>query len=285
MPAIRSGALARWSRGTSGIAAGTASSSRPSAASPDLPPRPTDARPRATGALGQPLPMPQPPQPGLRAIDIGGGCGGWIRTLAQRMPGRFAELAIGDSALAALHQARNHLPQQVKLFHLDCTNLGWKARWDVIFLLDVLEHLPDDAPAMREVARALAPGGVAFVTVPALRAFWSYNDVLIDNRRRYCRADFARLARAAGLVLLDSRYFMFFLSPLLVGSRWLLQPRLGGCRPPQAAILARTHRTPPWAINSLLSAVFAAETPLGHRFRFPWGTSLLGVFGKGSQRI
>jgi hypothetical protein len=29
-----------------------------------------------------------------------------------------------------------------------------------------------------------------------------------------------------------------------------------------------------------LAAVFAAETPLGHFLRFPWGTSVLGVFRK-----
>jgi hypothetical protein len=44
--------------------------------------------------------------------------------------------------------------------------------------------------------------------------------------------------------------------------------------------VARSHRVPPAALNALLAGVFAAETPLGHGLRFPWGTSILGVFRK-----
>jgi hypothetical protein len=33
-------------------------------------------------------------------------------------------------------------------------------------------------------------------------------------------------------------------------------------------------------LNGLLSLIFAAETPLGLRLSFPWGTSVLGVFEK-----
>ncbi len=160
-------------------------------------------------------------------------------------------------------------------------NLGWTERWDVIFLLDVLEHLPDDGRAMAELAGALAPEGVLFVTVPALQAFWTYNDELAGHRRRYCRADLARLARSAGLVLRDARYFMFLLSPLLLASRWLFMLRHRRATwERRTNVMDRTHRPPGRVLNAALGAVFALETPLGHWLRFPWGTSLLGVFKK-----
>jgi len=219
----------------------------------------------------------------LRALDIGGGCGGWIRLLSERAPRWFAELAIGDSSVRALAFARTDLPAHVKLYHLDCLNLGWQSRWDVVFLLDVLEHLPDDRKAICEAGRALAPRGRLFVTVPALKAFWTYNDKLAGHKRRYCRADLARLAKGSGLNLLDSRYFMFFLSPLLLVSRWVHRPRAGLSAEEAAALMARTHRTPSRPTDALLGAIFAAETPLGHRLHFPWGTSLLGVFGKDDE--
>ena len=46
------------------------------------------------------------------------------------------------------------------------------------------------------------------------------------------------------------------------------------------ALMHKTHHVPATIINLLLSAIFAAETPLGHWLRFPWGTSVLGIFQK-----
>jgi len=40
------------------------------------------------------------------------------------------------------------------------------------------------------------------------------------------------------------------------------------------------HAIPASPINTTLSAIFSAETPVGHWMRFPWGTSILGVFRK-----
>src|SRR5258707_166587 len=39
---------------------------------------------------------------GLSGIDLGGGCGGWLVYLQQRLPGKFAQLALADSSLREL---------------------------------------------------------------------------------------------------------------------------------------------------------------------------------------
>lgn len=44
------------------------------------------------------------------------------------------------------------------------------------------------------------------------------------------------------------------------------------------ALMSKTHQVPLAVMNLPLTAVFAAETPLGHWLQFPWGTSVLGVF-------
>lgn len=217
----------------------------------------------------------------LRIIDLGGGCGGWIRRLAEAISDRQMELAVGDSSLRALELARLQAPPEVRLYHVDCMDLGWQNRWDAIFLLDVLEHLPDDLAALEQIRQALRPGGLLWITVPALQQFWSYNDELAQHRRRYNRADFARLAELAELTLLDARYFMFLLSPLVWVSRLLIRPRRGILSATKAAeLLQQTHRIPHPVLNTTLTAIAAAETPLGHWIRFPWGTSLLGIFQK-----
>jgi hypothetical protein len=131
---------------------------------------------------------------------------------------------------------------------------------------------------MRQIRESLRPGGMVFVTTPALRCFHSYNDDLVHHVRRYSKAMYAQLATDAGLELVFSRYFMFFLSPLLLLSR---QKRVNLAAMSEAEkhdLLARTHKVPSSAVNGALAVVFSAETPLGISIPFPWGTSILGVF-------
>lgn len=212
-------------------------------------------------------------------IDLGGGCGGWVRYLAGRRPAWARSLALADSSPVALGAAATVLPPEVRRYQVDLMDLQWRDQWDAAFLLDVLEHLPDDAAALREAAAALKPGGYLFVTTPAFPAFWSYNDDFALHLRRYTRADFERLAAACELELRDARYFMFFLSPLY----WLARRRPGIAElsdEEKHELFVRSHGIPATPVNGLLSAVFCAESPVGHYVRFPWGTSVLGVFKK-----
>jgi SAM-dependent methyltransferase len=219
-----------------------------------------------------------------RVIDLGGGCGGWVSYLGDANPFAMSELGLTDSSPTALAISRDRLPRSVKLFHADLLNLQWQNRWDVAFLLDVLEHIPDDVAALRQIHTALAPGGLLFVTVPALQAFWSWNDELIGHQRRYTTRELGTLAADAGFELLDARYFMFFLSPLLFVSRLLQKGKVKTLSDAQRWQLADAmHKVPAMPINSALSAVFGAETPLGHWTSFPWGTSLLAVLRKPAE--
>jgi SAM-dependent methyltransferase len=212
----------------------------------------------------------------LRVVDLGGGCGGWINYLAARCHHRFSELALADASPIALEMAG----PEVRRYQVDLLEMGWENRWDVAFLLDVIEHLPDDVAALRQVAQALQPGGLLLVACPALQFFWSYNDALAHHCRRYNRQDYRRLAAACGLELCRTRYFMFFLSPLLWLARWCGPDAARLSSQEARQLLERTHRMPARPLNRLLTLIFSAETPLGWHVPFPWGTSLLGVFRK-----
>jgi SAM-dependent methyltransferase len=213
----------------------------------------------------------------MSAIDLGGGVGGWLRDLSRARPQLFARLALADSSLVALTKAKSLLPATVERYQVDLMRLEMQSEWDVAFMLDVIEHLPDDLEAIIQVKESLKPGGRLFITAPAFPVFWSYNDDLAHHLRRYRRSDFLRLAREAGLKLNDSRYFMFLLSPLYLLSR--IRPGFNKLsRKEQKTLVLKQHETPPIAINRMLTGIFASETPLGHWIRFPWGTSILGVF-------
>ena len=109
--------------------------------------------------------------------------------------------------------------------------------------------------------------------------FWSYNDDFARHLRRYTRSDFKAISERMGLKLLDSRYFMFFLSPLYLLSR--MKPGFDKLSEEEKRkIVENQHKVPAAPLNAALTAVFGAETPLGHWLAFPWRTSVLGAFQK-----
>ena len=213
------------------------------------------------------------------AIDLGGGVGGWVHYISQHRADQFESLALADSSEIALTSAASIIPKNAERYQVDLMKLGMSELWDAIFLLDVIEHLPNDFQAILQAKEALKPGGYLFVTTPAFPQFWSYNDDIGHHLRRYRRSDFVRLARESGLTLCDSRYFMFFLSPLYLLSR--LKLRASSMTLEQKNDLVnKQHQVPFRLLNKGLSAFFSLKTPLGHHVRFPWGTSILGVFKK-----
>ena len=214
----------------------------------------------------------------LRGIDLGGGCGGWLEYLHARDGKQFAELALADSSLRALSLAGPVVGHFAKRYQVDLLDLAWSQQWDVVFLLDVLEHIPDHLQVLRQIRKILRPGGLLFITTPALKAFWSYNDDLAHHQRRYCKQDFQDLAAPSQLALLRADYFMFWLSPALLLSRLLTRPAPNASASDLHATLERTHRIPVSPINNLLKAVLATESGLIDHVRFPWGTSVLAVF-------
>lgn len=213
-------------------------------------------------------------------LDLGGGVGGWIKYVCEQLPESFSELALADSSIRALTLARDSagLPARVTRYQADILNLQWSQRWDIVFLLDVLEHIPQDAQALEQIRQSLKPGGWLVVATPALRCFWSYIDETTGHVRRYSRQDLKNLAAVAGLELVYSRYFMFLLSPLYKLSRWR-QPDVSRMTPLELRqMLADKHRIPFWPINQILRGIFSAETPAALWFPMPWGTSVLGVY-------
>lgn len=216
----------------------------------------------------------------LCAIDMGGGCGGWLEYLNSLYIGKFEELALADSSLQGLKLAKPIVNTFATLYQIDILDIPWSKKWDVVFLLDVLEHIPDQNRALRQIFESMRPGGLVFVTVPALNVFWTYNDDLVNHQRRYSRKDFHILAKETDFELLRTDYFMFFLSPILLASRIFLRSATFETFKQKQEHLARTHRIPARPINEILWKVFSLESLMVNSVKFPWGTSILAVLRK-----
>jgi SAM-dependent methyltransferase len=141
----------------------------------------------------------------------------------------------------------------------------------VVTLLDVLEHLDDDAAALREMVRLTRPGGLVVVTVPALRALWSDWDVALHHRRRYSRRDLLGVIRMPGVEVVRCAYFNSLLLPPI----WLIRA-WRKLRPVRPGAERAEDRIPGRPLNELLYR--ALVTPACWSwFRPPAGVSLLAV--------
>jgi SAM-dependent methyltransferase len=75
-------------------------------------------------------------------------------------------------------------------------------RFDLILLLDVVEHVPEDRAFVSAfVADNLAPGGAVLVSVPAWPALFSRHDEALKHYRRYRPAGCRALLAEVGLAI------------------------------------------------------------------------------------
>jgi dolichyl-phosphate beta-glucosyltransferase len=90
----------------------------------------------------------------------------------------------------------------------------------VVCLLDVVEHLPDPIPTIREAARMLAPEGKLVVSVATHPRLWSSADEIVGPARRYTRKALCEdLERAGCKVLWISHIFSWLALPMWLRRR------------------------------------------------------------------
>ena len=150
-------------------------------------------------------------------------------------------------------------------------------------MFDVLEHSEDDVAFLRNVHRALAPGGRFYVTVPAYPALWSAEDVHAGHFRRYTAGGLQTRLADSGFAIERVTYFFAPLAlPILLLRA--LPRRLGLASGGAEAIDAKTrryHAPRPGPGARALSALLTLELALLRRATpIPFGSSCLAVARK-----
>lgn len=117
--------------------------------------------------------------------------------LVEPEPSCDAELGrrFGTHPLVTL--SRDHLPDAPILE---------PGRFDLVVCQNVLEHVTDDAAALRAMGRSLKPGGSLVLIVPAIPALYGPLDEAYGHRRRYEAVDLGEQVEAAGLTVKTLRH-------------------------------------------------------------------------------
>ena len=202
-------------------------------------------------------------------LDAGMGTGAWLLTMARQC--RIIGLDDYEESLRIaqpLVEAAGGRAIKTGLDHVDLP----AATASVVTLLDVLEHLDDDASALREMVRLTRPGGLSVITVPALQMLWSDWDVVLHHRRRYSRSQLLGLVRATpGVELLHCAYTnTFSLLPIALIRMWR---RLVPLKPGAARM---EDRIPALWLNRILYRLYVTPACAAW-WHPPAGVSLLAV--------
>jgi SAM-dependent methyltransferase len=172
--------------------------------------------------------------PGGSVLDVGCGDGYAARAVLEgRAPGRVVGVdpSFTDDQIRAVSRA---WPGAELVKRLDDVP---RSAFDLVLLLDVLEHVDDDRAFLADLAeRFVAQGGHVLVTVPAFPSLWSGHDTFLGHRRRYGLRGLLDVAASAGLV--SVRHGHLFAS--LVLARALVRPfdALRGARTGSDLLLA-----------------------------------------------
>ena len=98
-------------------------------------------------------------------------------------------------------------------------------RFDVVLLLDVLEHVENDLEALRTIHRLLASFGLLVINVPAFPLLWSVHDEVNQHFRRYRLDTLSQVIENAGLRIHKINYWGSLLFPLAILQRKVLALR------------------------------------------------------------
>jgi SAM-dependent methyltransferase len=142
------------------------------------------------------------------------------------------------------------------------------ATYDLIALLDVLEHVPDDRSSLIAIKERLKPGGTLLLTVPINPWMWSAHDVAHHHHRRYRKREIRKLAEDAGYEIELLSPFNSLLFPPIAAVR--LIGKLTGKDDSDDAM-------PSPAVNKALDLIFGLERELVGRLPLPFGVSLVAV--------
>lgn len=203
----------------------------------------------------------------LKILDAGCGTG----RLCQLMK-EFGDVSGCDISDIALELCAN---RNISAFRTDLnfTDLGTE-KYDVITSIDVLYHkqIQDDSDILMKFLKALKPGGVLILNLPAYNLLKSRHDLAVHTRERCTKSALTEKLKEAGFAIEKATYRIGFLFPVIALYR-LMQRRMD--KPVSDVSM------PSKPVNQLLLGLNRMENFFIEKvFTIPFGSSLFLVARK-----
>lgn len=201
-------------------------------------------------------------------LEIGCSSGFMLRSVREHLPNAF--LIGSDYVRGPLEKLAGDITDlplmQFDLVHCPLPDNSV----DAVILLNVLEHIQDDANATRQIHRILKPGGVAVIEVPAGPRLYDVYDKLLLHFRRYSLRELKRLVERAGFLTVNQSHLGFFLYP----GFWAVKQR-------NKRLLSQQQNTEQQQVvarnisetggSRVLGAIMRLELTLGRWISYPFG--------------
>ena len=198
-----------------------------------------------------------------RILEVGCGTGHNLAMLNKFGTVEASEL---DPSARALSSRR--LGRDVKEAKLPDLSMFERNAYDLVALLDVLEHVPDDLASLKAIGKRLKRGGALLLTVPATPWMWSAHDTAHHHFRRYTKKQLASLFAQAGFEIQLLSYFNSLLYPLVAAARIA-----GKITRKESA----DDQLPGDFVNKVLQSIFGLEAGFIGKLPMPFGVSLVAV--------
>ena len=209
-----------------------------------------------------------------RVLEVGCGTGNTLRVLAATC--RRGTVVGLDLDYEGLPYARDRVGPVVVQGDIRRAPFKASARFDLVAMFDVLEHIDDDRAALVAVREWLAPGGVLLLTVPGGPELWSAFDVAAHHHRRYTAAELTGKLSDAGFDVDYLSRFMLPLYPLMWAKRRLVRRAYAA----GDAVLDDLRIVP--GLNALLGWLLSREVAhVARRRTLPFGASLIALGRRG----
>ncbi|MDR0566560.1 MAG: class I SAM-dependent methyltransferase [Prevotellaceae bacterium] len=223
---------------------------------------------------------------------------GILGLIQKRKLKRFADVGAGDGFFArkllSLHPDvvyaadSEYGDEEACIAGVRCVNSIAKLSresFDGLILMDVLEHIEDDAAFLQEALDKLVAGGTLLITVPAMQFLFSAHDRFLDHYRRYSRKRLLALLNRNGLAVERCHYFyasLLLFRLISLSKRVLPIPKreptgVGMWRFSEKNLLTQ-------CIVGFLNADFCISRMLGRRRVYLPGLSVVAVCRKKSSK-
>ncbi len=159
-----------------------------------------------------------------KILEIGCGDGVVMEQFSDELHMSIDGCDINNAAFTNFHP----VPGKIFLYNIYDCHPAMVGQYDLVLLLDVIEHIDDDKDFLTQALMHLKPGGLVVIGVPAYNFLFSSYDELMGHKRRYSRKALNLLFAKVNLETIKIGYWGFSLLPVLAMRKFILKLYTGG---------------------------------------------------------